>query len=277
MHDLVIKTQNISFKNKALANNSSLSYINSVKKYREFLSTKNLIENSDSIQAFFVDLRHRVSSATFNNVIYGLKSYLMDKNKDDFRQLFGIQEVFKSIRKPKVDYKINESKFITYKEFLKFQDKIQFPFNLIFQFLFWTGTRISGALQVSLSDITPVRGKSYCVVRLRHGKGDKEHFSYIPKDLAKKINGLKGKKYLFESRPGKAFCRKHIHLVFTTFGEKAGKKITPHTLRHSRAMMLKDVKKLSPDQIGKFLNHSDVATTLRYYFHGTPSAEDVME
>ena len=38
-------------------------------------------------------------------------------------------------------------------------------------------------------------------------------------------------------------------------------------------MYLKDVEKLSADQIAKALGHSDVVTTLRSYFHGTPDAD----
>jgi len=39
-------------------------------------------------------------------------------------------------------------------------------------------------------------------------------------------------------------------------------------------MYLKNVKKLTPDQIAKALGHSSVVTILESYFHGTPSAED---
>jgi len=50
--------------------------------------------------------------------------------------------------------------------------------------------------------------------------------------------------------------------------------ISAHTLRHSKAMHLKKDRNLTPDQIAKALGHSSVMTTLKYYFHGTPSAED---
>jgi integrase len=49
--------------------------------------------------------------------------------------------------------------------------------------------------------------------------------------------------------------------------------ISAHTLRHSKAMYLKEIKHFSPDQVAKALGHSSVVTTLQHYFHGTPTAE----
>jgi len=53
-----------------------------------------------------------------------------------------------------------------------------------------------------------------------------------------------------------------------------GIKISAHTLRHSKAMFLKEIQGLSADRIAKALGHSSVVTTLKYYFHGTPTAEE---
>ena len=39
-------------------------------------------------------------------------------------------------------------------------------------------------------------------------------------------------------------------------------------------MYLKKERELTPDQIAKALGHSSVVTTLEFYFHGTPTAEE---
>jgi integrase len=40
-------------------------------------------------------------------------------------------------------------------------------------------------------------------------------------------------------------------------------------------MYLAKDRKLTPDQVQKALGHADPATTLRFYYHQTPTAEDM--
>ena len=73
---------------------------------------------------------------------------------------------------------------------------------------------------------------------------------------------------------GTQFNRLNVTRDIKRFAKKIiNRDISAHTLRHSKAMNLKEIRHFSPDQLAKALGHSSVITTLQHYFHGTPTAE----
>ena len=87
------------------------------------------------------------------------------------------------------------------------------------------------------------------------------------------MNQFEGKTYLFETKDGEKYKREFVsNEIKRQAKNKASISATSHTLRHSKSMYLKDVMKLTPDEISKALGNT-LGVCLKYYFHNTPSAE----
>ncbi len=144
---------------------------------------------------------------------------------------------------------------------------------MIVESLFWTGCRISELINIRVEDVK-TNGK-YAVIDVKSGKGGKQRTVYLPLEAYEKVKWLfRGKIYLFETESNKQYDRTNLYHEIKRQAKKHGYDISPHTLRHSKAMYLKDVKGMSADMVAKALGHSSVVTTLEAYFHGTPSAEE---
>src|SRR5208337_4298827 len=92
-------------------------------------------------------------------------------------------------------------------------------------------------------------------IKIRNGKGGKERIVYLQKDIFSRIRKtFRGKVYLFETRKSTQFNRLNVTRDIQRFAKKIiGRDISAHTLRHSKAMYLKDIKHFSPDQVAKAL------------------------
>ncbi len=110
---------------------------------------------------------------------------------------------------------------------------------------------------------------------MKSGKGNKQRTVYLPLEVYEKIKWLfRGKIYLFETESKKQYDRTNLYHEIRRQARKHGYDVSPHTLRHSKAMYLKDIKGMSADMVAKALGHSSLVTTLEAYVHGTPSAEE---
>ncbi len=266
------KREGIVFRNRALAKSSKESYTEGVRQYLDYLKETGQAESVESVRAWLKEVRKTKSPATFNLRAQALKDYLLKKYEHDYKQLFGVQELFKSIKPYKVEKSILQDEYLTYDDVMELSEKVTERMSLIVQALFWTGCRVSELVAIKLDDVT-VNDKA--IIRVKAGKGRKEHTVYLPLALYTKIRDvLKGKEYLFETQGSKPYHRVNLYKEISRQAKKHGYTIHPHSLRHSKAMYLKDERRLTPDQIAKALGHSDVAITLRSYFHGTPSAEE---
>ena len=151
-------------------------------------------------------------------------------------------------------------------------EKVSLRLSLMVKALFLSGCRISELINIKLDD---VKVNDKAVIKVKSGKGSKERTVYLPPKLYEQVRFVfRGVEYLFETGGHKKYNSNNIYNELKRQGTKAGYDISPHTLRHSKAMYLKEVRKLSADQIAKALGHSRVSTTLESYFHGTPTAEE---
>ena len=142
--------------------------------------------------------------------------------------------------------------------------------HLFFSLLYQTGARISEASQLGPSD---VRDR---FVRL-HGKGRKERAVPIPNDLMARLhehvrtNKLSPDRPLFANRQGAALTREGLALRLDLAVHKAeqtcpslrGRRITPHTWRHSTAMHLLQAG-VPLEVIALWLGHEQPAVTHTY-------------
>lgn len=259
------------FTNTALSTSSQASYKQATTQYHVYLNSTGQPESPDSIKAFLHTIQQTKKPATYNLRMQALKTYLLKKYETDHKQLFGIQELFKGIKRMKVEQAVLSDNYLTKGQIGILTSKMTDKVSLILQALFWTGCRVSELINIKHKDIV-LNGKA--VIKIV-GKGNKEHTVYMPLSLYTRIvKTFEGIIYLFETANIRKYNKANIHKEIKRQGKKYGYEIHPHTLRHSKAMYLKDDKKLSADQIAKALGHSNVATTLTYYFHGTPSASD---
>ena len=261
----------IVFRNKALSFNSKIGYKIAVKQFLVYLERTGQKEGPGSVRAFLEEIRVTIKPATFNLKTQAIKEYLFAKYRDNHRQLFGIQETFKGIKKPKIQKAILQDDYLTLEQIESLCEKLTVKISLIAQTLFWTGARVSELINIKLENIET---NKKAIIRII-GKGNKERTVYLPLSIYSLARGVfRGKVYLFETASGKQYHPVNVHREIKRQGKKFDYNIHPHTFRHSKAMYLKNEKKLSADQIAKALGHSSVVSTLESYFHGQPSAED---
>jgi len=268
----------IIFRNIALSKNSRETYSYAVREYLKFIASKERSIDAESIKLFLQSLQRNKSASTYNLYRQALKEWLTGLHKDDHQQLFGVLELFKSTSRIITKHSVLRDKYLTREEIEAVTSKLftgtagEIRIGLIAHALFWSGLRINELLQIRLSDIK-VNGKVSITVT---GKGNRVHTVFLQLNLYKMIvEHFNGKHYLFETRNHTPIDRKNATRDIKRYFARYNFQIKSHTFRHSKAMYLKDERKLSADQIQKALNHSSVKTTLENYFHGEPTAGDM--
>ena len=142
--------------------------------------------------------------------------------------------------------------------------------HLLFSLIYQTGARISEAAKITPDD---VRDK---FVRL-HGKGRKERAVPVANDLMSRLhehvktNKVPPGRPLFTNRQGAALTREGIalrldlavHKAEQTCSSLRGRRITPHTWRHSTAMHLLQAG-VPLEVIALWLGHEQPAVTHTY-------------
>ena len=124
-------------------------------------------------------------------------------------------------------------------------------YRAIFEFLLSTGLRISEFLSLQMSDISVSDGKARIRVK---GKGSKERVISVPEEVVRKAleAGIFDRKVSVRT----------IQRALRKFAERAGikKRVTPHVLRHTFAVLLVD-KGVPVSKIQLVLGHESLATT----------------
>jgi site-specific recombinase XerD len=139
-------------------------------------------------------------------------------------------------------------------------------YRVFFTLLYATGLRIGEASVLETSDVDAARG----VVRVRHGKGDKERLVMLSPKLLELLRRYWREvrptpPYLFVTRKGKPLCHKTASLALKRAVDAVGfnKKVTPHVLRHSFATHLLDAG-TQLRIIQALLGHTSIRSTTIY-------------
>lgn len=260
----------IVFRNKHLAENSKKTYQDGILQFLDYLNETSQKTNHNSIKNWLEIIKETKSSATFNLRTQALKEFLAEKYKNSYKKLFKILELFKSIKYAKLEKTILKDQYLTFEQIRAITEKMTTIVSLATQALFWSGCRIFELINIKLKDI---KTTDCAIIKIRSGKGGKERTVYLPLKLYNEIRkSFKGKTYLFETKSGKSYHRNYFSKEIKRQAKDYN--ISAKTLRHSKAMYLKNERKLSADQVAKALGHADVATTLKYYFHEIPGAKD---
>jgi len=129
--------------------------------------------------------------------------------------------------------------------------------NLILDFLFYTGVRIT--------ELTNIKHCDYQDKVLKiHGKGNKVRYVFVPNWLAKHFKP-KCQEYFFTTKSGRQTSKDIISFMIRQRTKAAGfdKRITAHTFRRSFATLL-DRKGARLTTIQKLLGHVHLNTTAKY-------------
>jgi integrase len=278
------------YSKKELSSKTKENYSNSVKSYLRFIKDHNINMGFDSVMSWLKTIKNPRSH---NLGLQGLKAYLLKYYENESPiKILELHQGFERIKRKKPDMAVDEHKYITYQEYeniivVDSIEKLKPYFKkrneisgytdvnikklvLIIQALYWTGCRISELLNIEVKDC---QANGHVTIRIV-GKGSKERNVFLQNNIFQEVKKtFKGQTFLFETRAGTRLDRLNVTKDIHRFAKKILRRnISAHTMRHSKAMYLKDVQHLSPDQVAKALGHSSVVTCLQHYYHGTPDA-----
>ena len=261
---------------KGLSKNTIESYAFDLKKFDEFLSSKNislsLFKRSDIID--FIDrLRYEGYSASsicrIISSIKGLCKYKIIENIVQEDPAENLQSPKKWERLPKA-LSISEVKSLLEKSITESsRNPAAVRDYVMIELLYSSGLRVSELVSLRLEDIHFDAGFLRVV-----GKGSKERIVPVSMRALEKIKNYmkrermeilkkKTSTYLFVTSRGGPMTRQRFWQTISKTGKKLGIPLSPHTMRHSFATHLleggADLRSLQ-----KMLGHSDISTTQVY-------------
>jgi integrase/recombinase XerD len=261
---------------KGLSKNTVESYHFDLKKFHDFLSSKDKGLTSftkTDIVDFVETLRgedYSMSSiCRFLSTIKGLCRYLLleDIIKEDPSE--SLQSPKKWERLPKSLSVSEVRSFLDLSSSPDLSDPIMVRDHVMFELLYSSGLRVSELVALKIEDINFEAGFLRVI-----GKGSKErivplHIRAI--EVVKRYISLhrpeilnkKHSPYLFITRRGRPMTRQRFWQTIKSLGGKLGIELSPHTMRHSFATHLleggADLRSLQ-----KMLGHADISTTQIY-------------
>lgn len=235
-------------KSRNLSDNTIINYQVAINQYKAKYSTNNLL-------TYTKQLLKKYEVASCQTKLASLKSFAkfnrIKANWDRIIEL--IPKVQKKFFTTLSEEELKQLKTVR----TETNEKIWQRNNLIFDFLFYTGLRVSELLNLKHSDWNDNSLKI-------QGKGNKVRYVFLTPPLVKQINPY-SKDYLFTTEKGRKLPREWVYQIIKERTLKAGikKKITPHTFRRSFATLL-NKKKCNLTTIQKLLGHSHITTTANY-------------
>ncbi|MFY0631086.1 MAG: site-specific tyrosine recombinase XerD [Flavobacteriaceae bacterium] len=262
---------------RGLSENTIESYTRDIKKLNSFLeeneiSTTPIKIGEDQIQQFIYEIAKSINPRSQARIISGLRSFFDYLIFENYRQVNPTE----LIEAPKTGRKLPDTlssdeieKLISAIDLSKAQGERN---RTIIETMYACGLRVSEAITLRISDLFFEEG----FIRVL-GKGNKERFIPIYPKAQKYIlfyikdirSHLKiHKNYedtLFLNRRGKGLSRQMVFMFLKELAIKAqiGKKISPHTLRHSFATHLLQGK-ADLRAIQQMLGHESITTTEVY-------------
>jgi integrase/recombinase XerC len=192
----------------------------------------------------------------------------------------------KLLRAPKLDKKLPN--FLQQDEVERLIKATVHPRDAaIIEVLYGGGLRVSEAVAIDLGDVAAEDG----IVRVRHGKGDKERIvpvgscalkaidSYLPWRSERLASvGRAGETALFVNKNGTRLDVRSVRRILLMAARAAGldKRLTPHTLRHSFATHLLD-RGADLRAVQELLGHANLQTTQIYTHVTTAKLKQVYE
>lgn len=275
---------------RGLSDNTIQSYTRDIKKLVRFINEKNISMSpakivEETIQQFIYEIAKKVNPRSQARIISGLRSFFDYLVFENYRETNPTD----LIETPKIGRKLPDT--LSDQEIVKLISSIDLSKSqgernrTILETMYGCGLRVSEVISLRLSDLFFDEGFIRVV-----GKGSKERFVPIHNQAKKYIhfyiNEIRphlsiDKKYedtLFLNRRGKGLSRQMIFMLLKNLATKAqiGKKISPHTLRHSFATeLLKGGADLRAIQ--QILGHESITTTEVYVHLDKTYLKEILE
>lgn len=252
---------------------TTAAYRHAVRGFIEFCGAEG--PSVDRVKTYIDSLRGRVSAASVNLAIAGLRKAFGQAARAanlTAMQLAAVDSATRVKRDRPADPDI---RVVSPADRARLFAAMPNRLRLISEFLYVTGARVSEALETR-REFVRMEGESVSVIL--YGKNRKERRARIPFGLWEAITAEFGEtgEYLFTTEQGNPFRRQYISReIARTARRVLGTHFTAHDLRHSRAT---DLYKASGRlvAVSKFLGHSGVEVTARYYTRDTFTAEELL-
>ena len=261
---------------RRLAGNTLQSYGNDLRKYFEFLKSRNaksvLLSTRVDLLTFLNWERKRgVSARSLARTLSCIKTFFKYLVQDGLLDKSPIHDV----ETPRQERRLPNILSVSEVEALIKAPEIDTPLGLrnraLFELIYATGLRVSELVSLSLNSINLEAG--YILVL---GKGSKERVIPVGEEALRwvklytaesrhKLLAGKSSKYLFTNRSGARMSRQGFWKIIKKYCLQLGitKKISPHSLRHSFASHLleggADLR-----SVQTMLGHEDISTTQIY-------------
>jgi|SRR5208337_1907184 len=249
------------------------NYKNDIQVFNKWLSGRPV--NAASIAEFFSDRAGSCKPSTIRRNKAAIKKALRLSlgNGVTLDQLAQFRAFFDEIKPGKVNLSVTGDKILNKQELNKLVKASGPKTGLIVRALYETAARVSELLNIELENCKP--GRQGITIELYRQKTRTTDIVYMRKELFNEIRATyKGDKYLFENKNGKPLSRFTVNTLLKHAGAKIGRPdIHAHTLRHSWGSAALPVLGLA--KVSKYLGHSRVDTTSRFYLHGKPSEEEI--
>jgi integrase/recombinase XerD len=261
---------------RRLAGNTLESYSRDLRKYFEFLDSRNtksvLLSTRVDLLTFLNRERKRgLSTRSLARTLSSIKTFFKYLVQDGLLDKNPLQDV----ETPRQERKLPNILSVSEVETLIKAPDIATPLGLrdraLFELIYATGLRVSELVSLTVNSINVEAG--YILVL---GKGSKERVIPVGEEALKwvkryvtesrhKLLAGKNSKYLFTNRSGMRMTRQGFWKIIKKYCLQLGiiKKISPHSLRHSFASHLleggADLR-----SVQSMLGHEDISTTQIY-------------
>ncbi len=192
----------------------------------------------------------------------------------DTRAGAALDTLFRSIRTPIPETRLQSSDMFTQSEIRALIAASPERIGLFVRALYKTGARISELLSIRIRDCRVGKQVVHCRIT---GKGHRERSLTLDRKVFDAVQAsLLPADFLFEHN-GRRYSRQHMAREIKKYCRLAlGRDIHPHALRHSRVTHMLAAGK-PVEAVSKFVGHSRVETTLRFYAHNLLRIKDILE
>lgn len=240
----------------------------------------------EALRSFFESATHSdgvpYAPASLVVIRAAVKKYLLDLApvhlKGSALWKFQVEDLMADVKVPRPDASIDAHQVLKEVDVNRILAAETEPRRLaLFNFLRWTGVRVSEAMAIRLSDCKR-RGDGYVYLEVQRGKGNKSRSVFLPELSFDTIrDAFHGTTFLFEVRTGRPMHRRHAHRLLAEMGKKhlKGKTLHPHKLRHTFATEAIEKKGLDLGKVSRYLGHASPTTTAAIYVHTKATPEDL--
>ena len=266
-----------------LSDNTLMAYQRDIERLMKFVGDGRYEEDSDLYARSFVGYlaKQNLSPRSVNRILSAVRGYFRFKRKFDY----GTIDPFSSIRGLKTGKSLPS--YLFEEEVVKLLERKEGGFwdlrdTAIFELLYSTGCRISEAVRLNAADVDLESGIARVI-----GKGRKERTVFLGKSASSTLREYLTRRRhfvpsyrdggaVFVNRRGNRLTERGVRYLLKKHLEKTdlGKKVSPHTLRHSFATHILD-RGADIRVVQELLGHASLSTTQIYTHVGVERLKKV--